>query len=236
LLLDLMYERQASGHSDWSGVLYGLEMAASIEDVFADTGYVEDPMTFAVCEPVIDFQAGRSEIASKYVAAASIFNFLWMAYEASVAEVRKDEFRGLLKAQRLGERGRRLLERREYLAPKIGGFSQCVRPALIQCQNGGLMQNRVLRVREKFPANGLATAAELCREFRNFVFHGEDEVPTHRDWGSSLVEMCRIYRFYSVSRILMMLIQVLAYVELEGDWEDEDRERRPDDLFVIHLR
>ncbi|RYG71129.1 hypothetical protein EON80_05750 [bacterium] len=40
-------------------------MAASIDDVEADTGYVEDPMVFAVCEPTIDYEYGlnMAEIA-----------------------------------------------------------------------------------------------------------------------------------------------------------------------------
>src|SRR5262245_60223025 len=82
LVVEEMGVSQSSG---WFGVLYGLRMAASIEDVVADTGYVEDPGVFALCELAIDYENGQSEMASKYVAAATIFNFLWHAYESAVA-------------------------------------------------------------------------------------------------------------------------------------------------------
>jgi hypothetical protein len=106
VLADIFQDETA----DWDGVLYGLRMAISIEDVVADVGYVEDPLTYALCKITIDHDDAESEMASKYVAGATIFNFLWQAYEAAVASAAPLELRKLLKEARLGERGRRYLK------------------------------------------------------------------------------------------------------------------------------
>ena len=102
-------------------------MAASIEDVVADTGFVEDPLVFEMCEPTIDYENAQSEMASKYVAGATIFNFLWLAYESAVALTAPNELVGLLKEERLGERGRRLFEARPDLSVRFIGLRDLVR-------------------------------------------------------------------------------------------------------------
>jgi hypothetical protein len=203
--------------ADWNGVLYGLRMAASIEDVVADTGYVEDPMTYALCETTIDYDDAESEIASKYVAGATIFNFLWQAYEAAVACTAPLELSKLLKEARLGERGRRLFEARPGTSSKFLGLGEIIGLAFFQCQRGGLFDVRLGRLKERFTDRNLVTAAELCREFRNFLFHGKDQSPSHEGWGSATVSRCRLYRFYTISRLLLYLIQALASIELTDD-------------------
>jgi hypothetical protein len=201
---------------DWSSVLYGLRMAASIDDVEADTGYVEDALVFALCEPSIDYERGQSEMASKYVAAASIFNFLWLAYEAAVGATAPGELRRLAREARLGERGRRLLEARPEMSARFRGVNDLANLALLHCRKGGLMLDRCARIEQRFADQGLVTAAELCREFRNFLYHGEDEVPHHEDWGDPVTSRCRIFRFYSVSRLVLYLIQAMCWIAVEG--------------------
>ncbi len=210
-------EAAIDDQSGWASVLYGLRMAASIEDVEANTGYVEDPMVFALCEPTIDYENAQSEMASKYVAAATIFNFLWQAYEAIVFLTAPTELRRLAKEQRLGERGRRLLEAREDLTSRFPGTSDIVKVALLHCRGGGRMTERCDRVQQKFGNNDLTTAAELVREFRNFLFHGGDEAPTHEDWGDIRTSRCRICRFYSLSRLLLYLMQAMAWITHDGE-------------------
>ncbi|MFC5865016.1 hypothetical protein ACFPT7_22095 [Acidicapsa dinghuensis] len=215
LLSRLMSEEMAvSESSGWFGVLYGLRMAASIEDVIADTGYVEDPLVFEFCEPTIDYENAQSEMASKYVAGATIFNFLWLAYESAVALAAPNELVGLLKGERLGERGRRLFEARPDLSDRFAGLKDLVRLAVYECRQGELLDKRLDRLKTRFSGHNFITAAEICREFRNFLFHGEDQVPDHEDWGSQIVSRCRLYRFYTVSRLLLYLIQAIAWIEL----------------------
>lgn len=225
---------------EWDAVLYGLQMAASISDVEADTGYVEHPQVFALCEPSIDYEHGHSEMASKYVAGLSVFSFLWVAYEAMVACTATGELRELLKG-RLGERGRRLLEARPALGPRLEGMVEIVRNAGHICLRGGLMEERVEDAYGKYrPAP--VFAAELAREFRNHLFHGEDAVPDHPDWAygaDEALSQARLARFYAVGQVLLVLIQGLAVVQLEaqgGAWVDEDGEDAVQTLLRLHIR
>ncbi len=125
-------------------------MAASIEDVVADVGYVEDPKTYALCETTIDYDDTESEMASKYVAGATILNFLWQAYEAAVAGTVLLELPKLLKEGRLGERGRRLFETRPEVSTRFSGLGKIIWLAFFQCEHGGLFKARLARLRERF--------------------------------------------------------------------------------------
>ena len=180
----------------------------------ADTGYVEDPMVFALCEPTIDYEDAQSEMASKYVAGVAIFNFLWQAYESAVALTAPSELVGLLKEERLGERGRRLFEARPML-DRFAGLKDLVRLTLYQCREGQLLDKRLDKLIAQYSGCDLVTAAEMP-EFRNFLFHGEDQVPHRENWGSEFVSRCRLYRFYTVSRLLLYLLQALVWIEI-GD-------------------
>ena len=76
------------------------------------------------------------------------------------------------------------------------------------------MDERLDRLTSRFGGYDFVAAAEICREFRNFLFHGEDQVPDHEDWGSAVVSHCRLHRFYTVSRLILYLLQALAWIEI----------------------
>jgi hypothetical protein len=217
LISRLMDEDALDSYSfGWLGVVNGLRLAASIEDIEADTGYVDDPLVFALCETTIDYENASSEMASKYVAGATIFSFCWQAYEAAVRVTATTELRGLLKEERFGERGRRLFESRLTMSPCFSGLTELLRLAIYQCEEGGLFTDRLNKVRARVSNEGFILAAEIAREFRNFLFHGEDEPPAHEEWGAAVVTHCRLCRFYTVSRLILYLIQALAWIEV-GD-------------------
>ena len=200
--------------SHWHGVLYGLQMAASIEDIEADTSFVYDPIIAEFCEPTIDFDNANSEMASKYVAGTTIFGFLWHAYEVAVGSTALSELRGLLKEERFGERGRRLLESHSLPAADFVGLNEVLRLSKYHLLKGELYEIRLNKITARFPLEGFVQAAEVVREFRNFLFHGEDEIPHHPDWGDSVVSYCRLARFYTTSRLLLYLIQAFAWMEI----------------------
>jgi hypothetical protein len=80
------YERclqDCSDHS-WLAVTYHLQMAGSIEDLTADTGYVDLTSSIMMCRPAREYEARHSALASTYTAALAIFNFLWVAYEGAI--------------------------------------------------------------------------------------------------------------------------------------------------------
>lgn len=225
-------------HEAWGRVLLGLQLAASIDDVYADTGYVEDEMVFALCETKIDYENARSEVASKYVAAASVFNFIWNAYEAAVSITEPNNLRKLLNDGRLGERGRRLFEGHPEIEKNFLGIQDLTRLAKFYCARGKLFDERLEKLSTRFPVDNFVSAAELCREFRNFIFHGEDEVPEHEDWchprGTSTA---RIHRFYAISRLLLYLIQALAWLSAPeaADPDDENEQITKLDLQSVQF-
>ncbi|MGJ5065240.1 hypothetical protein [Bradyrhizobium oligotrophicum] len=214
----------------WSRVLYPLQMAASLEDIRADTSFVDDSASLFLCSTAAEYEAAKTEMACKYVGGLSVFTFLWMAYEATVELTLPNELKKLLKQKSLGERGRRLFEDHADSFPSPFGLKTLAGLTEQLCERGILFDDRLDRIRRKFDERGLAFSAEICREFRNFIAHGEDEAPEHEDWhhGRGQGEAtARIRRFYSISRLLMVLIQALAVVGLsahaqEIEWGYDD--------------
>jgi hypothetical protein len=67
-------------YEPWPGVVYALQMAASLDDVFADPSIIDDSEAAYWCEGAWDSDERDRESASKYVAALITFNFVWTAY------------------------------------------------------------------------------------------------------------------------------------------------------------
>ncbi len=202
----------------WRRVLYSLQMAASIEDVHADTAFVDDTDSISYCSPAADFEAGQTEMASKYAAAASIFSFLWTAYEIAVQASFPHLLKGLLRDGRMGERGRRLFAEYAELFPDIEHLESVALLAERLCERGNLFGERLARIRARELQKGMTFSAELAREFRNFVVHGEDEIPQHEAWGGTPGEAtARIRRFYAIGRLVLLLIQTHASAAILTD-------------------
>ena len=91
----------------WNAVLYSLQMAASIQDVNADTGYVDNTQSVMFCSRAAEYENKKSDVACKYVAAFSIFTFLWAAYAGAVERALPNELKRLSAEGKFGERARR---------------------------------------------------------------------------------------------------------------------------------
>ncbi|MEQ5795193.1 hypothetical protein LZ686_11065 [Paracoccus sp. NFXS7] len=59
------------GQNPWSGTVYSLHMAVSIEDVFVDPSYIDESASDLYWEPAWAFDKEQREKSSKYVAACS---------------------------------------------------------------------------------------------------------------------------------------------------------------------
>jgi hypothetical protein len=233
------------GHA-WDAVLYPLQMAASVEDVHADTAFVDNTMAITMCRPAYEYAQAQSEVASKYVAASSVFSFVWAAYEATVRLTAPDEFTGLAKQHATGKRGRSLVEARPALFSAFSGVRGFVRAAQSYCERGGLFEARLEGVRQRYPTHDFVAAAELLREFRNHLYHGEDQPPEPEDWAITGQTKPRIYRFYAVARLALLLIQFLTRIsvedadEIEVGYDDdtgEDLYARPSEVLSrLHLK
>lgn len=214
---------QALPGGAWQIVLYPLQMAASLEDVQADTSYVDDTQSTLYCSSAAEYESAKSEIARRYVAGLTVFSFLWTAYEAAFDVTRREHLRKLSKEGRNGERGRRLFEELPSDFPQLAPLRNIAKLAEFLCERGNLFDNRLQRIRAKYPQRNMVFAAELCREFRNFIYHGQDRSPDHEDWhhGRARGEsVARVRRFYAVGRLLLLLIQALAYAEVSNDADE----------------
>jgi hypothetical protein len=205
--------RISDSEEGWQATLFSLQMAASVEDAFADTSYVDDSEAIFWCSSAWDSEVLSSEIAAKYVAGLTIFNFLWAAYEATVKAATQDQFVG----ERTAVRGRRLAEKLSGLESEMPLLSKVYRIAVCAWRRGRDLDTEIDAIGGKYGLSGLAAAAELCRVYRNHVAHGDDIVPSAQSdwdengWGDANFV---VYRLYGVGRLLLTLIQAFAYHNL----------------------
>lgn len=186
------------GQTPWPGTVYALHMAVSIEDVFADPSYIDESESALYCEPAWAFDENQREQASKYVAALSIFNFTWIAYEAAIENALGPEHsKGKLPVQArnffkdAGEQHWKNL-------PAFDG-SYCVTRQI--CSRIPDIQSDIDFIASKYGLTGAAAAAELVRILRNHIFHGKDRTPLSG-------EAAMVSHFYAATRLLLMLIQI----------------------------
>ena len=197
------FEEQFVGFSraddPWPGVIYALQMAASLDDVFADPSHVDDSDAASWCEPAWENDEEAREGASKYAAALITFNFAWNAYEAAI-ETSVD---GLFPKDKVPVRGRRLFQTEPQLSDGINLLDISYRVARQLCVRLPILKDDIERIETKYNLSGASAAAELGRIFRNYIVHGADPMPVHSSGAACA-------RFYSVTRLLLLLIQSLV--------------------------
>lgn len=206
-----LFDPAPSTAEGWAAVTYPLQMAASLTDAFADTSYVDDSDTALWCEAVANAEELHSEIAAKYIAGLVSFNFLWSAYEASISVAG----RGKYPRDSTTVRARKLLLEFADLSSSVPTADKLLRIAEYCCRRwpSGIQQYEQLKT--EYSLSGLGAACELCRLFRNHIAHGDDQVPSAQgDWnfprkGGGDANFA-VYRFYTVGRLLLLLVQVLA--------------------------
>lgn len=209
----------SSEHS-WSAVTYHLQMAASLESLEADTGYVDLIGSTLMCSAAARYEDEHSRLASQYTAALVIFNFVWAAYEAAI----KVGAAGFLAKEHTPFRGRALMARDEAAAREVPALSQLVQDAEAFVFHIGDLAPERAKV-GRFASGTAEQASELVRLFRNHVAHGGDAPPVP---DQSHVD-CRAVRFYKLGRLLLLLIQIIAVQALvaadavyEGRADDDD--------------
>lgn len=229
---------QGCKDQSWSAVTYQLQMAASIQGVDADTGYVDLRGSSAYCEPAADYDAEQSRLASLYASALVIFNFVWSAYEAATKAGAGD----FLPKEHTTFRARELMALHETVAYDLPAFRHVAENAHRRVLHVGDLEGDRGKI-DLYARGSAAQAAELVRLFRNHLAHGNDAPPVP-DQDHAL---CRTVRFYKVARLLLLLIQIIAIQALEpldalydDEWHaDEpgcaDRTTR-DMLINLHLK
>lgn len=197
------YER---GDEPWPGVIYPLQMAASIEDVFADPSVTDDSQAGLMCSSAWDSDEEDREEASKYVAGLTIFNFVWMAFEAAIKEAagsRHSRDKPAVRARKIFVEDAKVLDQ----IPSLGFLLRMTRWF---CLKADPIVGEINAIEAKYDLKGAAAAAELGRIFRNYIVHGADPIPIYNMSGRWAFN-----RFYAVSRLLLVLIQCLVLLRLK---------------------
>lgn len=199
-ILSCGHEGLISGGQDpWPGTLYALHMAVSIEDVFVDPSYTDESNAALYCEPAWEFDEKQREQSSKYVAALTIFNFVWIAYEAAIEHALGPDF----SKEKLPVQARKFLKGTgKNFEESLVAFEPSYKLASRICVRIADIRGDIELIESKYGLSGAAAAAELARIFRNHIFHGKDSTPL--SGGLSMVA-----HFYAATRLLLMLIQLL---------------------------
>lgn len=220
------------GVDPWPGTLYSLQMAGSIEDIFVDPSFVDESEAAFWCSSAWEFDEEQREQASKYVAALTVFNFVWIAYESSIEEA----LGSLFPKDKLPVRARKYFQNADGTdASKIPAFSASYKTANQISRRIATIRSDITDIENRYKLSGAAAAAELVRVFRNHVVHGRDGTPLST--GSTMVS-----HFYSMSRLVLLLIQILASEALREKTTlislslvDEERGELPADWVLLNL-
>jgi hypothetical protein len=203
LLADELSHWGSSG--DWHGVSENLHLAASLNDLSADTDIDGTSMW---CGSAAEFEDANSEVAEKHLAGVIIFSLVWAAYELAV-EIASEPF-GM--KQPKGARGRELLV--QLLGDKHFPHLRSAVLAAFELYGGRGINLSTREMRRMIAMGSLAgIGAEHLREFRNAVAHGAMIKPLPEDWGDKS-EYCpdedpAIRQFHVNTRIALLLIQIL---------------------------
>ncbi len=195
---------------NWEAVAYNLKLAYSLTDLSADTDTDGAGMW---CSPAADYDDADSEVTAKYLAATIVFTFVWSAYERVVATMRPSR-------AGKGAVGRDM----------IVGLARYHMPYLRKALFDALELDRSgtdfkdLNMRSVLKTGSAAgVAAEHLRQFRNRLIHGDLPKPEPKDWGHGSEydpdRDCGLRRFHANTRLLLLLIQILACEDVHDGLE-----------------
>lgn len=216
----------------WPGVTEALQLAASIEDVFADPSFTDDSEAALWCRPAYERDQEEREAASKYAAALITFNFVWNAYERAI----ELSAGGAFGKDKIAARGRKIFREEPALTGRISALRGCYTVARRICIRREKLSADIEKTESAYEMNLAERSAELVRVFRNYIVHGDDGSPIE---GAG--HACA--RIYAVVRLLLILIQLLLLRGADGGVAvyssvnaDEDQESPvPAGLFLANL-
>ena len=196
---------QRGSAAEWYGVSQHLHLAASLNDLSADTDL---DGAGAYCRPAAEFDEANTEVAEKYLAGFIVFNLAWAAYEGAV-EIVSEPF-GM--KQPKGARGRDLLV--QLFGDKRFPHLRTAVLEAFELRNSSCGAFNTAEMRRMIATGSMAgIGAEHLRGFRNAVAHGDIAKPMPGDWGDNS-RYCadndpHIRKFHANTRIALLLTQML---------------------------
>ena len=166
------------GELRWDAVATPLQFAASIFAIKVDTSFVDDTGSALYCGTAADFDDAQSQLISVYVEEVTKFVWIWMALETAIDSLCAPSQGGRIGAAVtfVKEKGVRI--------PFVG-LSQAEKetyvktPAVIR--DDLHRQTKRLFLQE---VPGELSFLYLCRKARNYLLHGDAEMPRTHDWDS----------------------------------------------------
>lgn len=232
----------------WEGVRYALQMAAGLRSVVVDTTQVDETGAWAYCNAGADFDDAHSEVASSYMAALIVFNFIWTAYE----NAREISLFGALLTGKSRNKTKELSHLTGGLSDNLAFLRSEFYTAADLCHRGGGLNGELTRVFKNIDGSYAELCADLARRFRHHVYHGGDAVPfPEEEYGEPINKKTAraispvVLRFSAVGRLLLMLIQLIALsclddpaslIRDEEHSDDEEREKEAGMVFAdLHV-
>ena len=218
----------------WNAVGENLQLAASLEDIAANTDIRNTTM---MCRPAAEYEAHNSDLAERHLAGVVVTTLVWMAYEAAVTCVIGESALGRPK----GALGRDvlLLDFGERTFPFLrSAVTDAITSSGLQSELAGPTTRRLLR-----SGSWAAIGAEHLRVFRNAMIYGQIRKPSPDDWIDEMQECGgangAIARFAPNIRLTLLLIQALAALVIMPDEHIHDwnfRDRPAGELIgLLHL-
>ena len=189
---------------NWNTVITPLHVASSIEDISADTSYVDDTQSVAYCRPAAEYEDKHSKLMSQCIKELTVFVWTWLAFEKTV----------------------------EILCTVQGRGS--TRPAITFIRdNVGIVQlhglrNIVQKVSSLAPAKvreqAIKTSKDepkflfihLCREARNHIIHGNTTIPSPADVEYRVKSDKYFIFLRSLTQLVLFGIQTLLFAAFQG--------------------
>jgi hypothetical protein len=188
------FERQ---DDPWPGVIYALSMAGGLTDLSADPTFVNDDESGLWCSSAWDHDEEDRALASQYTSGLVVFNFAWTAYEAAI----EISAAGMHEKDKVPVRSRKLLQKESAAASEIRHLAVNYRLARRFCIREQSLKEQIEKTEAEYKLEPASAAAELVRAFRNHIVHGREALPAY--------DLQPCWRFYSVTRILLLLTQYL---------------------------
>ena len=202
-----------SGRPCWIGVANLLYPATCVTRVDTDASAADLYDSGSWCRPPRVYDDAQSRIFDDYVSALARYYFVWNAYELA----RKESMHGRLLTKTY-------TEGRELFAAKLPPTHLDVVDRVRDTCETLAQEDPKTQERLKGKQNevlGIVKAGRLANDFRNYLFHGDEEHPTPDDFNDQL-RMKRdaeesislhSYRLVYFTRLTLHLIQALMHAE-----------------------
>ena len=163
----------------WDTVLRPLHIATSIDQVAADTAYVDESQSVMYCRPAAEYEDAHSALVSTYVKELTVFVWTWMAFENAIDMV-------------CGRSSDRIGNAARYIKTRTPSFTFVGLPdveARALDLVGSSEKKKIHKIAAKIVKENKWSYERhllflyIVREARNSFIHGDIPEIQPRDWG-----------------------------------------------------